>query len=494
LSSAGEARRAYESDLLARNPVAYVMDRLSRRWITSLRRKDIEVYHDYRLRRAVRYVWDNSPFYKRKLKRAGVYPEDIRGRADLHKIPTTSKNGIRSSQHDHPPFGDILSVPPDRIITAATTTGTTGDPVRVPFTYNDIVNSCNATHAEAIAEQTMGAVQEIESKIGSMNTVTQLASNHSLWKSSVSLLTRFQYPGDSVIMTGTGNTEMQVEIARDIGSEIFAMTPSYALYMGEVIKRMGVSVKNDMKVKVLTLFGEPGGSIASVRSRIVESWDGVVETRDLAGGVEAGLGCDCFLHEGIHLDEDLMYHEVLDESGEGAVTDGEVGESTVTWLTREGFPLLRYRTGDLIKLDSTTCGCGRTTRRAVGGIMGRSDDMLKVKGLKLFPSTIDEVMKRIQGLTGEFLIVVGKGKMEILDEVTIKVEYLKGYEQSKLEDLRTKVAREIQAVISFSPHLELVPEGSLGRFVHKAQRILDLRKKDAIEAYDARMKLQEMLR
>ncbi len=429
-----------------------------------------------RLKRVIRYVWSRSRFYRRKLRDAGVHPSDLRSLEDVRRIPLTGKEELRELQlrnvrEGRLPYDGLLCVPEGEVATCVGTTGTTGIPLIVPLTLRD----ASMYHGGEVCHRAYIAVGL---KPGD---IVQNAFNHSFWFTSASLVDLAcrapSYP--TVYLTShIGNSRLQLKLIQELKPRAFSSTPSYCLYLAELAREQGLDPR-ELSVEILLLAGEPGASIPSFRRRIEDAWR--AKAYDIYGLVEMGwIGGECWAQSGIHVAEDMFLAEVVDPDTGEPVGEGEEGSLVLTHLKREAMPLLRYDTRDIVRASFEPCECGRTHMRLLGGIIGRATEQLKIKGLAVYPSQIAEVLNRIPECTGHFLIVVGKDGKEILDTCTVRVEVKRGLVS---EELRRKVARELQSAIWITPEVELVEEGGLSRFVMKSIRVLDLREPDALRGY-----------
>lgn len=439
-----------------------------------------------RLKRAVRYVWSRSRFYRRKLREAGFHPSDLRSLEDIRRVPLTGKEELRELQlrnvrEGRPPYDGLLCVPEREVATCVATTGTTGVPLIVPLTLRD----ASMYHGGEVCHRGYVAVGL---KPGD---IVQNAFNHSFWFVSASLVDLAcrtpEYP-TVYLASHIGNSRLQLKLIQELRPKAFSSTPSYCLYLAELAREQGVDPR-ELGVEVLLLAGEPGASIPSFRARLEEAWG--ARAYDIYGLVEMGwVGGECWAQSGIHVAEDVFLAEVVDPEAGEPVGEGEEGSLVLTHLRREAMPLLRYDTRDIVKAAFEPCECGRTHMRLVGGIVGRATEQLKVKGLAVYPSQVAEALNRIPECTGHFLIVVGKDAREILDTCTIRVEVRHG---SLSDELRRRIARELQSTIWITPEVELVEEGELSRFVMKSIRVLDLRKPGALKAYLQSSRAQQAL-
>ena len=453
------------------------------REVETMPREGLDRLQDRLLAHALARVWEGSPFYRRKFQGAGVDPREVRTRADLHRLPTTTKSELVAEQLRAPPFGDVPSARPSEIATVVGTTGTTGLPIFVPLTAGDACEYCTPDSETWL--RTLHSINYSEGR-----DVLQSAWNYGFWYFSASCLAfgrgRARPPH---VITSIGRTEWQIELMRRLGTTIFFATQSYVLYAGERARAMGIDPSSDLPVRSVVGGGEPGLlAIEGFRDRMRRAWGDGVDAFESAGASEMGyLGQECWAHQGLHVPEDYLLVEVLDlDSGE-PVGPGERGELCVTHLQREGMPLVRYRIGDVTVYEDGPCGCGRTHLR-LQGIVGRTDDMVKVKGLKFFPAQVESVVECTEGCTGEFLIVVGKDQSEVLDTFTVRVEA-----GGQRGDVAARLERDIRALTGIRPEIELVGPGTLVRSPHKAVRLLDLRKEGAEERLKKRLEYAKRL-
>jgi phenylacetate-CoA ligase len=424
-------------------------------------------------------VWEGSPFYRRKFQEAGMDPREVRNREDLTQLPTTTKSELVGEQLRAPPFGDLPSTPPTEFATVVGTTGTTGIPIFVPLTVSDSGEYCTPDSASWL--RTLHSIGYSEDR-----DILQSAWNYGFWYFSASCLAfgrgRARPPH---VITSIGRTGWQLQLMERLGITIFFATQSYVLYVGEKARELGVDPSSDLSVRMVVGGGEPGLlAIEGFRERMKRAWGDGVDCFESAGASEMGyLGQECWAHQGLHVPEDYLLVEVLDLGSGEPVGPGERGELCITHLRREAMPLVRYRIGDVTVYEDDVCGCGRTHLR-LQGILGRTDDMIKVKGLQFFPSQVESVVASMPGCTGEFLIIVGKDQSDVLDTFRVQVE-------ARCEDeeaLTSRIERDVRALTGIRPEVELVAPGTMVRSPHKAVRLLDLRKEGAEEKH--RKKLQ----
>jgi phenylacetate-CoA ligase len=321
--------------------------------------------------------------------------------------------------------------------------------------------------------------------------ILQSAWNYGFWYFSASCIAFSRgLARPPHVITSIGRTEWQLDLMRRLGTSVFFATQSYVLYVGEKARELGIDPSHDLDVRSVVGGGEPGLlAVEGFRDRMQRAWGDRVDCFESAGASEVGyLGQECWAHQGLHVPEDYLLVDVLDPSSGEPVGPGEHGELCITHLRRQGMPLVRYCIGDVTSYEDDTCGCGRTHLR-LQGIVGRTDDMIKVKGLKFFPSQVESIVECAEGCTGEFLIVVEKDQEEIMDTFTVKVEADCG----QYDDVAECLERDIRALVGIRPEIEIVEPGELVRSPHKAVRLLDLRKDGAKEKYESKVRYAKRL-
>ena len=409
------------------------------------------------LKKIVKYAYERVPFYKKKFDEIGLKPEDIKTLEDISKIPYTTKTDLR----DNYPYG-LLAVPMDEIVRVHASSGTSGKPTVVAYTKNDL-----DMWSDCVARLIVAAG-------GKKSDVVQISFGYGLFTGALGLHQGWEKVGASVIPASSGNTERQVMLMKDLGATALVATPSYGLYISEVMEKMGIK-KEDLKLRI-GLFGSEASSPEMHKE--LQDKLGVFPTDNygLSEIIGPGVSGECEYKCGMHINEDHFYPEIIDRETLMPVADGEWGELVITTLTKEGLPMLRYRTKDITRLITDKCKCGRTTTR-MDKIQGRSDDMLIIRGVNVFPSQIEGVLMSIPEIGGNYEIVVER--IGHLDKLTINVEVkevalLDNY--SKLEDLVKKVRQKLKVVLQIDAVVKLVEPQSLKRFEGKAKRVTDLRK------------------
>lgn len=410
-----------------------------------------------RLARTVRHAYDNVPAYTKKLDTAGIRPDDIRGLQDLYKIPFTVKSDFR----DNYPFG-MFAVPMEQIVRVHASSGTTGKSTVVGYTSGDV-----ATWAELMA-RTLGAGGTTRGDI------VQNAYGYGLFTGGLGAHYGAEKIGASVIPVSGGNSKRQIQIMQDFGSTVLCCTPSYAVLLGETATEMGVDMKK-LPLRVAFLGAEPWTE--SMRRQIEQTLS--IDALDIYGLSEVmgpGVSYECMEKAGLHINEDHFIAEIIDpESGE-PLPPGEKGELVFTTLTKEALPLLRYRTRDVTYLDDSKCGCGRSSVR-MHRVMGRTDDMLIIRGVNVFPSQIESALMEIEGTEPHYLIVVDR-EPGAMDELEVWVEVssrLAADEVRALEATERKIRNELQSALGLSLKVKLVEPKTIARSEGKAKRVIDRR-------------------
>ena len=410
-----------------------------------------------RLRDVVARVYEKVPHYRTKLDAAGVKPDDIRGLDDLRKLPFTGKDDLRETY----PFG-MFAVPMEDVVRIHASSGTTGKSTVVGYTRADI-----ALWAEVMA-RTLAA--------GGTHSgdFVQNSYGYGLFTGGLGAHYGAELIGASVIPTSGGQTKRQVQILQDFGSTVLCCTPSYALVIAEAGREMGVDFAK-LPLRVGFFGAEPWS--ASMRQEIESGLHcHALDIYGLSEIIGPGVGYECLDKSGLHINEDHFYPEVINpETGE-PMPDGQLGELVFTTLTKEALPLLRYRTRDLTRILSERCPCGRTVRR-MQRVTGRSDDMLIIRGVNVFPSQIEEVLVGIEETTPNYLLVVDR-KPRGMDEMEVQVEVSPetfSDEMSKLEALAGRIADAIENALGLRVAVRLVEPRSLERSMGKARRVIDRR-------------------
>jgi phenylacetate-CoA ligase len=402
-------------------------------------------------------VYKNVPFYKEKFDEAGVKPADITSLVEISKLPFTTKDELRQTY----PYGLLACSEPD-IVEIHTSSGTTGTPVVAAYTLKDI-----DTWSEAMAR----SLAMIGADSGS---VIQNAYGYGLFTGGLGVHYGARRIGANVIPISAGNTKRQLLIMRDFGTTHITCTPSYSLFLAEAAKEEGIDFKA-LPLQAGAFGAEPWSD--SMRVEIEDKLS--LNAYDIYGLTEIigpGVSMECEAKDGLHINEDLFYPEIIDPATGEVLQDGEKGELVFTTLNREGTPVIRYRTRDITYLMRGKCSCGRTTVK-MHRLLGRTDDMLIIRGVNVFPSQIEQVLIRVEGTEPHYQIVVDRGARQ-LDDVEVQVEVEESFfsdETKKMEGLKAKIEAEIRSDLGIGVHVKLVEPKTIERSMGKAVRVVDKR-------------------
>ncbi|MEX1306937.1 MAG: phenylacetate--CoA ligase [Eubacteriales bacterium] len=420
-------------------------------------RATIEKLQTERLIDCVHRVYNNVPFYKKRFDEAGLKPEDIKSLSDLSKIPFTVKDDLR----DNYPFG-MFAVPKDQVVRVHASSGTTGKPTVVGYTQNDLDMWANVVARLCMAG---GATK---------SDIAQVAFGYGLFTGAFGLHYALERLGAMVVPASSGNTEKQIMLMKDFGTTVLIATPSYALYISEVMAKMGLDPKKDLNLKY-GLFGAEA-STEQMRAQLEERLNiTATENYGLSEIIGPGVSGECTHQCGMHINEDHFIVEIIDPATGEVLPDGEQGEVVISAVTKEALPILRYRTKDISRLIPDVCSCGRTSKR-MEKITGRSDDMLIIRGVNVFPSQIETVLLSSQEVEPHYEIIVSRENW--LDQLEVLVELADASlldNFAKLEGLQNKIKHDLRTVLSIDAKVTLVHPATLKRFQGKAQRVTDLR-------------------
>lgn len=412
-----------------------------------------------RLRVMVKRIYENTPFYRKKMDEAGVSPEDINSVDDLSKLPFTVKTDLR----DNYPFG-LFSVPMSEVVRLHASSGTTGKPTVVGYTQKDI-----ETWSEVMARTFTGAGVH-------KHDFVQIAYGYGLFTGGLGAHYGAEKVGASVIPISGGNTDKQIQLMQDFGTNVIACTPSYALYLAEAMQEKGIKPE-DLNLRVGVFGAEPW----TERMRIEIEKKLKIKAMDIYGLSEIigpGVSFECEHQVGLHINEDHFIPEIVDPKTLQPLPEGEEGELVFTTVTKEGLPLLRYRTKDLTSLNFEKCACGRTLVR-MKKCTGRSDDMLIIRGVNIFPSQVESVLLEMSETEPHYLLIVEREGT--LDNLTVMVEVQDQFfsdEVKKLEALQKKITHKIQGTLGISVKVKLVEPKTIERSAGKSKRVIDNRKLD----------------
>ncbi|MFZ5368005.1 MAG: phenylacetate--CoA ligase family protein [Spirochaetota bacterium] len=410
-----------------------------------------------RLKNLLDKVYRDVPFYKKKMDEAGVSPKDITCLADIAKLPFTTKDDLRETF----PYG-LLACPEAEIEEIHMSSGTTGVPVVDAYTRKDV-----ETWEEAMARTLAGAG-------ATRNDTVQNCYGYGLFTGGLGVHYGAKRLGANIIPMSSGNTQKQLMVMKAFGSTILTCTPSYALYMAEEAAESGIDVKA-MKLRAGCFGAEPWSE--NMRKEIEAKYG--IDAYDIYGLTEItgpGVAFECEAKDGLHINEDFFYPEIIDPVTGKVLPDGKKGELVFTTLVKEGTPLIRYRTRDVTFLRRDICSCGRTTVK-MNRLFGRTDDMLIIRGVNVFPSQIEHALIEIEGTDPHYLIIVDRGPSH-LDEVELQVEVKKelfGDETKSLEALRARIENVMKSKLGIALKVKLVEPKTIERSIGKAKRVIDRR-------------------
>ncbi len=411
-----------------------------------------------RMKESMRRAYDNIEFFRASFSKAGVAPDDLESLEDLSKFPFVVKQDMRDAY----PFG-LFAVPNKDVARIHASSGTTGQATVVGHTANDVKNwgDCFA--------------RGIAMAGGSAETTLQVSYGYGLFSGGLGAHAGGSAMGCTVIPTSSGNTKRQIQMMKDCGTDILACTPSYALLIADTAIEMGYDPARDFKLSAGIFGAEPASR--NVRDEIAEKLG--IQYCDVYGLSEImgpGVAMECSERGGLHVAEDHFYCEIIDPETHEVLPEGEWGELVITTLTRECCPLVRYRTRDITRIVSEPCACGRTHRK-IDYLRGRTDDMLIIRGVNVFPSQIEQVITAFPEIASQYQIILStKGP---LDHVQLKVETVPDFpidEIRKLEDLSKRLSAELKSNLQIAVEIKIVEPKTIERSEGKAKRIIDLRK------------------
>jgi phenylacetate-CoA ligase len=410
------------------------------------------------LKNLVETLYSKVPFYRERLDAAGVIPKDIHTIADIEKLPFTTKDHLRINY----PHG-LRACPQERIVEVHMSSGTTGKPVVNEYTIKDI-----DIWRQSMARTMAGAGC-------TRDDIVQNCYGYGLFTGGAGAHYGAITIGAEVLPMSSGNTERQLMVLRDFGSTMLTCTPSYALYLAEEAAEAGIDLK-ELPISKGCFGAEPWSE--NMRVEIEERYN--MKAYDIYGLTEIigpGVAFECEAQDGLHVNEDFFYPEIIEPNTGRVLPAGEKGELVFTTITREGTPLLRYRTRDITFIIEEPCSCGRTTRR-IHRLFGRTDDMLIIRGVNVFPSQIEQALIEIEGTEPQYLIIVNRGDSH-LDEVELQVEVKKELfsdETRGLEELRSRIEHVMKSKLQISLKVKLVEPKTIERSIGKAKRVIDNRK------------------
>jgi len=418
--------------------------------------EEMQALQNEKLKKQVRHVWDNVPFYRGLMEKAGVTPDDIKTTDDLRLLPFLTKDDLR----DQYPYG-LLATPLEDVVRIQSTSGTTGRRVVAFYTQGDI-----DLWEECCARAIVAAG-------GTQSDVVQVAYGYGLFTGGAGLHGGSHKVGSMTLPMSSGNTERQIQFMQDLGATILCCTPSYAAYIGESLKEMGIS-PDDLKLKAGIFGAEPW---TEEMRRDIEKALGI-KAYDIYGLTETsgpGVAFECSEQTGMHVNEDHFFPEIIDPDTGEVLPLGEKGELVFTSLDKKAFPLLRYRTRDICRLSREKCSCGRTLIK-MAKPMGRSDDMMIIRGVNVFPSQIETVLLK-EGYTPNYLIEVDR--VNNTDTMDVSVELSAEQFSDRMSEMAKRekaLAEAMKNMLGINPRVHLVPPHAIKRSEGKAVRVIDKRK------------------
>jgi len=422
-------------------------------------RDEMTALQSKRLVKVVNRVYHNVEYYRKKMQQAGVEPGDIRGIEDIDKLPYTTKDDLRDTY----PFG-LFAVPKNELVRIHASSGTTGKPTVVGYTKNDL-----ETWTECVARIAyMGGATK--------DDVAQICFGYGMFTGALGLHYGLEKIGATIIPSSTGNSEKQIMYMKDFGTTLLVATPSYALRLAEVANEMGINPATDLNVKI----GLVGSELLTdaMREEMHKAWGKdmlVTSNYGMSELMGPGVSGECLELDGMHINEDFFIPEIINpETGE-VLPAGEKGELVITCIKKEGIPLIRYRTKDITRLIYEPCKCGRTFCR-MENLSGRSDDMLKIRGVNVFPSQIEEVILSFNELGPHYEIIVTRDGYT--DKLEIRVELAHSTDSfGELQKISDGVRNKLRIMLGLDAKVKLESPNTLQRFEGKAKRIKDLRSK-----------------
>ncbi len=447
-----------ENERMMKNMSGVLESRIYNPAAECMSRDELHALQSKRLAETIRLEYDHVPAYRERMDKAGVKPEDIRTVEDIKYLPFTEKTDLR----DYFPFG-LLAAPRSEIIRIQGSSGTTGKPIVSGYTKNDV-----EVWTEMVA-RAMSAAGVNE------NSVVQVAYGYGLFTGGLGAHQGATRVGAMVVPMSSGNTQRQIMMLRELGVTHLCCTPSYATYLAETAIEMGIDPEKDLKLQGGLFGAEPWTE--GMRQRL----EGLLHFNalDIYGLTEIagpGVSFECMEKHGMHINEDHVIAEILDPETHEPLPYGTPGELVFTTITKTGMPMIRYRTHDICTLDDTPCACGRTFAR-MGRITGRTDDMLIIRGVNVFPSQIETVLVDASGVVPHYMLIVDRVNSTDTLEVQVEMtEEMFSDTVSHIESVRKHIVDQIKSVVGVSANVRLVAPKSIPRSEGKAKRVIDNRK------------------
>lgn len=419
-------------------------------------RDELHELQSKRLRETVKLEYENVPLYRARMDAKGIKPGDIKTAEDLRYLPFTEKTDLR----DQFPFG-LLAAPKSQIVRIHGSSGTTGKPIVAGYTENDI-----DIWTEMVA-------RAITAAGGGKDDIIQVAYGYGLFTGGLGAHQGASKVGAMVVPMSSGNTQRQILMMKELGATMLCCTPSYATLLGETVREMGIRPE-ELKLKSGCFGAEPWSE--EMRAHLEELLG--IDACDIYGLTEIagpGVAFECLEKTGMHVNEDHVMVEIIDPVTEAPLPYGQSGELVFSTISKTGMPMLRYRTHDICRLNGAPCSCGRTHAR-MDRITGRTDDMLVIRGVNVFPSQIESVLVGLDGVTPHYLLIVDRVKSTDKLEVQVELtEEMFSDTVAEIEKLRDGIKDKIKSVVGISAKIQLVPPKSIPRSEGKAKRIIDKR-------------------
>ncbi len=419
-------------------------------------REQMRALQSKRLQKLVNYVYHNVPFYRNRMQEMNVSPDDIRSIDDIVKLPFTTKQDLR----DNYPYG-LQAAPHSEIVRVHASSGTTGNPTIVGYTRKDI-----SVWSEVMARclTAYGVTRD---------DTFSVSYGYGLFTGGLGAHYGVENLGATVIPTSTGNTEKHIKLLRDLNVTGIACTPSYALYLAETLEKMGLT-KNDINLKVGAFGAEPWteNMRKEIEERLGLKGYNIYGLSEIMG---PGVSYECSEQNGSHINEDHFFPEIINPETLEQLPYGQQGELVFTTLTKEGMPVLRYRTKDLCTLMEGKCACGRTSVR-MGRIVGRSDDMLIIRGINVFPSQVESVILEMPEFEPQYMLVVDREKN--LDTLQVQVEVRRDFftdDMGAMLNMKKRLADRLKGILSIACDVRLMEPGSIERSQGKSKHVIDKR-------------------
>ena len=423
----------------------------------TLSRNEMQALQLARLQETVARVYEKVPYYRAKMDKKGVKPQDIKTLEDLAKLPFTTKQDMRDTY----PFG-LFAVEQEELVRIHASSGTTGKPTVVGYTRGDLDTWTDCVSRIAC----MGGATHKD--------ISQICFGYGMFTGALGLHYGLENIGATIVPSSTGNSEKQIMYMQDFKTSLLVATPSYALRLAEVARSMGLDPKTDLHIKTALVGSEL--LTDAMREEMHAVWGREVNITSNYGMSELmgpGVSGECLEHTGMHINEDYFLPEIIDSVTGEVLPAGEKGELVITCIKKEGLPLIRYRTKDITRLFYEPCACGRTTCR-MENLSGRSDDMLKIRGVNVFPGQIEEVVLSVPELGPHYEIIVEREGYS--DKLTVRVELNKETDSfAELQRIENTTRNKLKVVLGLDAKIRLESPNTLQRFEGKAKRIKDLR-------------------